>query len=72
MFGDGDIYFLTGGLAMSMRINAQGIPGIVFFPMSKLLEYYSEGTISNPQWSPKIIPSIPTFGGSNTKKPAER
>jgi hypothetical protein len=72
MFGDGDIYFLTGGLAMSMRINAQGIPGIVFFPMSKLLEYYSEGTISRPQWSPKIIPSIPTFGGSGAKKPADR
>jgi hypothetical protein len=59
MFGDGDIYFLTGDLDMSMRINAQGIPGIVFFPMSKLFEYHSNGTISNPRWSPKIIPRFP-------------
>ena len=67
MFGQGDIFFLTGGLDMSMRINAQGIPGIVFFPVSKLFEYYSNGTISEPHWSPKIIPRIPIFGGSQNK-----
>jgi hypothetical protein len=64
MFGDGDIYFLTGKLDMDMRLNAQGVPGIVFFPVSKLLEYHSDGTFSNPGWSPKIIPRIPVFGGS--------
>jgi hypothetical protein len=70
MFGDGDIYFLTGKLDMDMRLNAQGVPGIVFFPMSKLFEYHSDGTFSNPGWSPKIIPRIPVFGGA--KKPEER
>ena len=70
MFGDGDIYFLTGKLDMDMRLNAQGLPGIVFFPMSKLFEYHSDGTFSNPGWSPKIIPRIPVFGGA--KKPEER
>jgi hypothetical protein len=67
MFGQGDIFFLTGGLDMSMRINAQGIPGIVFFPVSKLFEYYSNGTISEPHWSPKIMPRIPLFGGPQNK-----
>jgi len=62
MFGSGDIYFLTGGLNMSMRINAQGVPGLVFFPVSKLLEYHSDGTISDPRWRPKIIPKIPLPG----------
>jgi hypothetical protein len=63
MFGNGDIYFLTGRLDLSMRINVQGIPGLVFFPVSKLLEYHSEGTIADPRWRPKIIPKIPLPGG---------
>ncbi len=67
MYGSGDIYFLTGGLDMSMRINAKGIPGVVFFPVSKLFEYYSNGTISEPHWYPKIIPRIPIFGGGSKK-----
>jgi len=70
MLGYGDIFFLTGGLDMSMRINAQGIPGIVFFPVSKLLEYHSHGTISEPHWRPKIIPKIPLPGGKPQKTPA--
>jgi hypothetical protein len=70
MFGDGDIFFLTGKLDMDMRLNAQGVPGIVFFPVSKLFEYHSDGTFSDPRWSPKIIPRIPAFGGA--KKPEER
>ena len=66
MYGNGDIRFLTGGLNMNMRINAQGIPGLVFFPVSKILEYHSDGTISDPRWMPRLIPRFP-FGGSGTK-----
>ena len=64
MFGDGDIYFLTGKLDMDMRLNAQGVPGIFFFPVSKLFEYHSDGTFSKPGWSPKIMPRLPVFGGA--------
>ena len=71
MYGDGNIHLLTGGLDMSMRINAQGIPGLVFFPVSKLFEYYSNGTMAEPNWSPKIIPRIPALGGA-PKKPSDR
>lgn len=67
MFGYGDIYFLTGRLDLSMRINAQGVPGIVFFPVSKLLEYHADGTVSDPGWRPKIIPKIPLPGGKTRK-----
>ena len=58
MFGSGDIYFMTSKLDMDMRLNARGLPGIVFFPVSKLLEYVSTGTVSEPAWRPKIIPRI--------------
>lgn len=56
MFGAGDIHFMTSRLDMSMRINAKGIPGLVFYPVSKLLEYISTGTVAEPAWRPKIIP----------------
>ena len=56
MIGAGDIHFMTSRLDMSMRINARGIPGLVFYPVSKLLEYVSTGTVAEPQWRPKIIP----------------
>lgn len=58
MYGSGDIYFMTSRLDMSMRLNARGIPGLVFYPVSKLLEYISTGTVANPAWRPKIIPRI--------------
>ena len=62
MFGAGDIHFMTSRLDMSMRINAKGIPGLVFYPVSKLLEYISTGTVAEPQWRPKIIPRFSPQG----------
>jgi len=58
MYGSGDIHFMTSRLDMSMRINARGIPGIVFYPVSKLFEYVSTGTVGEPAWRPKIIRQI--------------
>ncbi len=43
---------------LSVRINARGIPGIVLFPVSKLFEYVATGSVSKPEWRPKIIPRI--------------
>jgi len=56
MLGHGDIYFITDKMDMSVRINARGVPGLVLFPVSKLFEYVSTGTVSEPEWRPKIIP----------------
>ena len=56
LFGDGGVGFPSGRLALTVRINAKGIPGLVLFPVSKLLEYVSNGTMSEPLWRPKIIP----------------
>ncbi len=68
MYGSGDIHFMTSRLDMSMRLNARGIPGLVFYPVSKLLEYISTGTVANPAWRPKIIPRIPKPGAAKTEK----
>jgi hypothetical protein len=71
MYGSGDIHFMTSRLDMSMRINARGIPGIVFYPVSKLFEYVSTGTVGEPAWRPKIIrqitPPIPNLLKKLTK-----
>ena len=64
LFGNGDIYFMKDRMDMSVRINARGIPGIVLFPVSKLFEYVSTGSVSNPEWKPKIIPR---FGSGDQK-----
>lgn len=73
MLGEGDIAFPSGDLDLSMRINARGIPGLVLFPVSKLLEYTSTGTMSDPQWRPKIVPKeffdILGIGGNPRQKP---
>jgi hypothetical protein len=56
LYGYGDIFFVKDKMDMSVRINARGIPGLVLFPVSKLFEYVSTGSVSNPEWRPKIIP----------------
>jgi AsmA-like C-terminal region len=56
LYGYGDIYFMKDKMDLSVRINARGLPGIVLFPVSKLFEYVSTGSLSKPEWRPKIIP----------------
>jgi hypothetical protein len=56
LYGYGDIYFMKDKMDLSVRLNARGIPGIVLFPVSKLFEYVSTGSVSKPEWRPKIIP----------------
>jgi hypothetical protein len=56
LYGYGDIFFVRDKMDMSVRINARGIPGLVLFPVSKLFEYVSTGSVSKPVWRPKIIP----------------
>ena len=62
LFGTGDIYFVADKMNMSVRLNARGLPGLVLFPVSKLFEYVATGSLSKPEWRPKIIPRL--GGGS--------
>ena len=56
MIGNGDIYYLDDRMTMNIRLNAQGLPGLVLFPVSKIFEYVSDGSAKHPQWRPKILP----------------
>lgn len=56
LFGKGNIDFITGKMYMSIRVNARGLPGLLFFPVSKLFEFESRGSaILNSQWHLKPL-----------------
>ena len=61
MLGGGKLWFLDDRMDFSMRINAQGIPGVLLFPVSKLFEYVADEKLSKPVWRPK---ALPRFGDS--------
>ncbi|MEO6847460.1 MAG: AsmA-like C-terminal region-containing protein [Chthoniobacterales bacterium] len=58
LYGNGKLFFLEDKMDMNIRINARGIPGIILFPVSKVFEYTSDGSLKNPTWRPKLIPKI--------------
>lgn len=63
LFGEGDIRFMKDELDMTVRLNAQGAPGIVLMPVSKLFEYSGTGSLADPDWRPRNIPREVTGEG---------
>jgi hypothetical protein len=58
MIGNGRLFFLDDKMDFDMRINAQGLPGILLFPVSKLFEYTADQKLSKPVWRLKIVPRL--------------
>lgn len=58
MIGNGTIHYLEDRMNMNIRLNAQGLPGLVLFPVSKALEYESTGSAKHPKWRPRLLPKI--------------
>jgi len=56
MIGHGTIHYLEDTMDMSIRLNAQGIPGLATFFISKIFEYESTGSAKHPKWRPKLLP----------------
>jgi hypothetical protein len=67
MIGDGMIGFLDDRMDFDMRLNARGLPGVLLFPVSKLLEYETRGKFSKPNWHAKIMPKF--SNGEEREKP---
>ena len=66
MIGNGRIHYLEDKMEMNIRLNAQGLPGLVLFPVSKIFEYESVGSAKHPKWRPKLLPKI---GGGASPTP---
>jgi hypothetical protein len=58
MIGNGQLFFLDDRMNFDMRINAQGLPGVLLFPVSKLFEYTADEKLSKPVWRPKVVPRL--------------
>lgn len=58
MLGEGKLFFADDKIDFNIRINAQGVPGAILFPVSKLFEYSGEGSLSKPVWRPKRLPNL--------------
>jgi hypothetical protein len=71
MIGQGSLFFLRDAMDFSVRINAQGVPGVLLYPVSKLLEYVSDGKLSDPQWRPKALPKVPPRNPDEESKEQE-
>lgn len=64
ILGEGSLFFLRDRMDFTVRVNAQGVPGVLLYPVSKLFEYVSDGQLSKPEWRPKALPKVPRPGGN--------
>jgi AsmA-like C-terminal region len=53
LIGNGNYNFITDKLSLDMRVNANALFGIPLYPISKIFEFHSDGTMKNPNWESK-------------------
>ena len=58
ILGQGKLYIVDDKMDFTARINAQGLAGKFLDPVSHLLEYVSDGSLSKPVWRPKLLPKM--------------
>jgi hypothetical protein len=73
MIGKGTLFYIEDRMDFGVRVNAQGVPGILLYPVSKLFEYVSDGKMTVPVWRPRVLPknerSAPGKQTPEKKKP---
>lgn len=65
MFGSGWVNYLNDKMDFRVRVNAQGLPGVVLYAVSKLFEFHTDGPFSDPVWKP-MMGTVP---GPDQSKP---
>ncbi len=56
--GGGTVDLVSHELDLVAKLNLRGAPGLLLAPISKLLEFKGEGSVSQPTWRPKHIPGM--------------
>ncbi len=56
--GAGSVDLMTYELDFEAGLNLRGAPGLLLAPVSKLLEFKGEGSVSQPTWRSKNIPGL--------------
>lgn len=54
MIGSGWVNYLNDKMDFRVRVNAQGLPGVVLYAVSKLFEFHTDGPFSDPVWKPMM------------------
>jgi hypothetical protein len=70
IYGAGKLFVAEDKIDFTARINAQGIPGRLLSPVSHILEYVSDGSLSKPVWRPKLVPKMIWFTPQSAPTPA--
>jgi len=60
----GKIDYVHDIVDLTAQVRVRGLPGIVFLPFSELLQYYGEGSFSEPKWTAMMLK-----GGTTDSKP---
>ena len=60
LYGGGWLGYMNDTMNFRVRLNSRGLPGAVLYPVSKLLEYSSQGPLSKPVWRPRVL-TLPTL-----------
>lgn len=55
----GKIDFIEDRIFFHAQAKFRGLPGLVLFPVSQILEYTGEGTVEDPVWRPRFF-SLPS------------
>ena len=51
----GEVDYLKDKVDFLARVNLRGAPGMLLYPVSKLLEYAADGTMGVPAWHPRFL-----------------
>lgn len=62
LMGTGTYDLVDNSLDATMRANMRGGPGLLLYPVSKLLEFSASGTLKEPQWRAKNFTRAPRDG----------
>lgn len=71
LVSSGSVDFLNDQIDFKAQARVRGLPGIVFRPVSQLLEFKGEGTVGNPQWKPHLFGLTDTDEGRKPPTKAE-
>jgi hypothetical protein len=52
---NGKVDFLEDRIQFEAKAKVRGLPGLVLFPVSEILEYVGEGSVGSPNWRPKYF-----------------
>ena len=58
--------FIRDDIDFTAEARVRGLPGLVFLPVSRLLEYKGEGTVGDAKWKPRL------FGLTGSDKEGDR